>query len=42
MDEIWEWLQSLNPNFALLLALPCLVLAHIENKIRLFCCDNLE
>lgn len=25
MDEIWKWLQSLDPNFALLLALPFLV-----------------
>jgi hypothetical protein len=40
MDEIWKWLQSLDPNFALLLALPFLVVAVswlgeiIRNKLR--------
>jgi hypothetical protein len=40
MDEIWKWLQSLDPNFALLLALPFLVFASawlseiIRNKLR--------
>jgi len=27
MDEIWEWLQSLDPIFAFLVALPFLVAA---------------
>jgi len=40
MGEIWEWLQSLDPAFALLLALPFLVFAAawlseiIRNKLR--------
>jgi hypothetical protein len=27
MDGIWKWLQSLDPNFALLVALPFLIFA---------------
>ncbi len=27
MDEIWKWLQTIDPTFAFLLALPFLVVA---------------